>query len=143
MGLTQHKNSVPTIQEISKPPSTWGNVEKDGAGLCPVRGHSNVQGDRMGINHDPNSEFLDSLIREFGIKVAIQGIRFSRWYEEHVRSGSQCIPFNGWKFHIGNCSDTNVTAKAIRNCSLTVQINQAQPFASCYRKDRYYPAMPG
>ena len=69
MGLTQHKNSVPTIQEISNLLLLGGHVGREGAGLCPVRGHSNVQGDRtVGINHNPTSEFIDSLRREFGIQ---------------------------------------------------------------------------
>ena len=52
MGLTQHRNSVATIQEIANVLLLGGNIGKSGAGLCPVRGHSNVQGDRtVGINH--------------------------------------------------------------------------------------------
>ena len=61
MGLTQHKNSVATIQEIANVMLLGGHIGRDGAGLCPVRGHSNVQGDRtVGINHNPSKEFLDA-----------------------------------------------------------------------------------
>lgn len=68
MGLTQHKNSVPTIREIVNLLLLQGNIGKPGAGVCPVRGHSNVQGNRtMGIYEKPSSVFLDALEAEFGI----------------------------------------------------------------------------
>src|SRR6478736_10455617 len=70
MGLTQHKGAVATIQEIANLMLLRGNIGKPGAGLCPVRGHSNVQGDRtMGINERPPVAFLDSLERRFQFKV--------------------------------------------------------------------------
>ncbi|MER6938819.1 molybdopterin-dependent oxidoreductase, partial [Nocardioides sp. NPDC000441] len=60
MGLTQHKNSVATIREIASFLLLRGNIGKPGAGACPVRGHSNVQGDRtMGIWEKPPAWFLD------------------------------------------------------------------------------------
>jgi molybdopterin-dependent oxidoreductase alpha subunit len=62
MGLTQHKHAVATIQEIVNLMLLRGNIGRPGAGLCPVRGHSNVQGDRtMGIYHLPRPAFLDAL----------------------------------------------------------------------------------
>jgi molybdopterin-dependent oxidoreductase alpha subunit len=67
MGLTQHKHAVATIQEIVNLMLLRGNVGRAGAGLCPVRGHSNVQGDRtMGIYHLPRPAFLDALGEVFG-----------------------------------------------------------------------------
>ncbi len=70
MGITQHRHSVPTIQEIANLMLLRGNIGRPGAGLCPVRGHSNVQGDRtMGINERPPVAFLDSLERRFQFKV--------------------------------------------------------------------------
>ena len=64
MGLTQHKNGVANIQEVVNLLLLRGNLGKPGAGACPVRGHSNVQGDRtMGINERPAAEFLDRLGR--------------------------------------------------------------------------------
>jgi molybdopterin-dependent oxidoreductase alpha subunit len=70
MGITQHRHSVPTIREITNFMLLRGNVGRPGAGLCPVRGHSNVQGDRtMGINENPPAAFLDALEREFGFTV--------------------------------------------------------------------------
>ncbi|MCF3641371.1 FdhF/YdeP family oxidoreductase [Rhizobium sp. TRM95111] len=70
MGVTQHRHSVATIREIANFMFLRGNVGKPGAGLCPVRGHSNVQGDRtVGINEKPPAAFLDALEREFGFEV--------------------------------------------------------------------------
>lgn len=68
MGLTQHKHSVATIREVVNFLLLRGNIGRPGAGVCPVRGHSNVQGDRtMGIFERPAPAFLDALDREFGI----------------------------------------------------------------------------
>jgi len=70
MGITQHRHSVATIQEIANLMMLRGNIGRPGAGLCPVRGHSNVQGDRtMGINERPPAAFLDTLERRFQFKV--------------------------------------------------------------------------
>ncbi len=67
MGITQHRHSVPTIREITNFLLLRGNLGRPGAGVCPVRGHSNVQGDRtVGINENPPPAFLDALEREFG-----------------------------------------------------------------------------
>ena len=69
MGLTQHKHAVVTIQEVVNLMLLRGNIGRPGAGLCPVRGHSNVQGDRtIGIYHLPRPAFLDALGREFGFE---------------------------------------------------------------------------
>ena len=66
MGLTQHENAVETIQEVVNLLLLRGSMGKPGAGACPVRGHSNVQGDRtMGIWERPGKEFLDSLKKNF------------------------------------------------------------------------------
>ena len=69
MGLTQQKNGVMSIQEIVNLHLMKGAVGKPGAGTCPVRGHSNVQGDRtMGIWERPHKEFLDALVKEYGFE---------------------------------------------------------------------------
>lgn len=70
MGITQHRHSVIMIREITNFMLLRGNIGRPGAGLCPVRGHSNVQGDRtVGINERPPVAFLDALEKEFGFKV--------------------------------------------------------------------------
>src|SRR5207237_1533652 len=67
MGLTQHKNAVDTIKEIVNLLLLKGSIGKPGAGTCPVRGHSNVQGDRtMGIYEKPSPAFLGNIKRVFG-----------------------------------------------------------------------------
>ena len=70
MGVTQHLHSVATIREITNFMLLRGNIGRPGAGLCPVRGHSNVQGDRtVGINEKPPAAFLDALEKHFGFTV--------------------------------------------------------------------------
>lgn len=70
MGVTQHLHSVATIREIANFMLLRGNIGRSGAGLCPVRGHSNVQGDRtVGINEKPSQAFLDALEKHFGFAV--------------------------------------------------------------------------
>ncbi|AJY47197.1 FdhF/YdeP family oxidoreductase [Martelella endophytica] len=69
MGITQHRHSVITIREITNFMMLRGHIGRPGAGLCPVRGHSNVQGDRtMGINEKPSTAFLDALANVFGFE---------------------------------------------------------------------------
>jgi molybdopterin-dependent oxidoreductase alpha subunit len=70
MGLTQHRHGVGNVQELMNLLLLRGNIGRPGAGPCPVRGHSNVQGDRtMGIWERPGAAFLDALEREFGIRA--------------------------------------------------------------------------
>ncbi|PIE12401.1 MAG: CbbBc protein [Rhodobacterales bacterium] len=70
MGVTQHKHSVQTIREITSFMLLRGNIGRPGAGLCPVRGHSNVQGDRtVGINEKAPAALLDAMERELGVPM--------------------------------------------------------------------------
>ncbi|MBW9111201.1 FdhF/YdeP family oxidoreductase [Microbacterium ureisolvens] len=86
MGLTQHKHSVPMLRDVVNMLLLQGNIGRSGAGLCPVRGHSNVQGDRtVGIYEKPSSNFLDALDAEFGFAAprehgynTVQAIRAMR-----------------------------------------------------------------
>jgi molybdopterin-dependent oxidoreductase alpha subunit len=124
MGLTQHKNSVATIQEIANVMLLGGHVGKEGSGLCPVRGHSNVQGDRtMGIDHNPSDEFLSSLNEEFGIDVpynsgldAVESVR-------KMNKGEAGVFISMGGNFLSAMSDTMATAKGLQKCSLTVQIS--------------------
>ncbi|MDH6265363.1 molybdopterin-dependent oxidoreductase alpha subunit [Rhizobium sp. SG_E_25_P2] len=73
MGVTQHLHSVATIREITNFMMLRGHIGRPGAGLCPVRGHSNVQGDRtVGINEKPGDAFLDALEARFGLPMPRQ-----------------------------------------------------------------------
>ncbi|MGZ5414837.1 MAG: FdhF/YdeP family oxidoreductase [Aeromicrobium sp.] len=124
MGLTQHHNSVATIKEIVNVALAQGNIGKRGAGLCPVRGHSNVQGDRtMGIWEKPPRHFLDALRSEFGFEPprehgfdTVDAIRALRDKQAQVFIGL------GGNF-IQAAPDTDVTIEAMRKASLTVQIS--------------------
>ncbi|MBC7592578.1 MAG: FdhF/YdeP family oxidoreductase [Kineosporiaceae bacterium] len=124
MGLTQHHNSVATIKEVVNVALAQGNIGKRGAGLCPVRGHSNVQGDRtMGIWEKPPKHFLDALQKEFGFDPprehgldTVDAIRALRDGKAQVFVGL------GGNF-IQAAPDTGVTIEAMRKASLTVQIS--------------------
>src|SRR3546814_17245822 len=67
MGITQHRNAVATIREVANLALMRGSIGRPGAGLCPVRGHSHVQGDRtMGIYEKPPPALPDALAAELG-----------------------------------------------------------------------------
>jgi molybdopterin-dependent oxidoreductase alpha subunit len=69
MGITQHHSGTENVRQLANLALLRGNIGRPGAGICPVRGHSNVQGDRtVGITEKPTREFLDSLERAFGFK---------------------------------------------------------------------------
>ncbi len=124
MGLTQHKNAVDTIKEIVNLHLLTGSIGKEGAGLCPVRGHSNVQGDRtMGINERPTSAFLDQLDKSMGIRSprkdgfdVVESIRAM-----HDGRGKVFVALGG--NFLSATPDTSYTALALRNCLLTVHIS--------------------
>ncbi len=124
MGITQHKNSVATIQEIVNILLLGGNIGRPGAGLCPVRGHSNVQGDRtVGINHNPSEEFLESLEAEFGIKPVNRNGSDSVDAVKRMANGESTVFLSMGGNFLSAMSDTNSTAKALQKCKLTVQIS--------------------
>ena len=69
MGITQHRHGTANVHMLANLLLVRGQIGRPGAGLCPVRGHSNVQGDRtMGINELPSPKLLDNIDRVFGIK---------------------------------------------------------------------------
>jgi molybdopterin-dependent oxidoreductase alpha subunit len=123
MGLTQHKNAVATIQEVVNIHLLLGAIGRESAGLCPVRGHSNVQGDRtMGVFEKMPEWFLDNLEREFRFTAprrhgydtvaAIKAMHEGRAKVFYALGGNflQATP------------DTEFTAEALRKCRLTVHI---------------------
>ncbi|WP_203336767.1 FdhF/YdeP family oxidoreductase [Nocardioides limicola] len=124
MGLTQHRNAVATIKEVVNLALARGDIGKPGAGLCPVRGHSNVQGDRtMGIWEKPPPEFLDALAAAYGFEPP----------REHGHDTVECIhamlegkasvfvALGGNFLHAA--PDTALTAEALQRTALTVQIS--------------------
>lgn len=124
MGLTQHRNSVPTIREVVNFLLLRGNIGRPGAGVCPVRGHSNVQGDRtMGIHEKPAKEFLDALATEFDFEPPRQH-GFDVVETIHaMRDGRVRVFFGMGGNFIRATPDSAVTEQAMRQCRLTVQVS--------------------
>ncbi|WP_017938499.1 FdhF/YdeP family oxidoreductase [Zestomonas thermotolerans] len=124
MGITQHRHSVATIQEIANLMLLRGNVGKPGAGLCPVRGHSNVQGDRtVGINDRPPAALLDALERRFGFAPPRHpGHNTVEAIQAMLEGRSKVFIGLGGNFAQAT-PDSSRTHQALRNCALTVQIS--------------------
>ncbi|MFE9247483.1 FdhF/YdeP family oxidoreductase [Streptomyces sp. NPDC007088] len=124
MGLTQHKHSVPTIREVVNFLLLRGNIGRPGAGVCPVRGHSNVQGDRtMGVFERPADAFLDALQAEFGFAPprhhgydVVRAIRA-------LRDGEAKVFFAMGGNFVAASPDTEVTEAAMRRARLTVHVS--------------------
>ncbi len=124
MGITQHRNAVATVKEITNVALLQGNIGRPGAGLFPVRGHSNVQGDRtMGIWERPPQHFLDSIQKEFGFDPprehgldTVNAIRA-------LRDGQAKVFIALGGNFTAAAPDTEVTEQAMRNADLTVQIS--------------------
>ncbi len=124
MGLTQHTNAVSSIQEIVNLLLLRGSIGKPGAGTCPVRGHSNVQGDRsMGIWERPHKDFLDALQREFNFNPprehgfdTVEAIKAM-----HEGRGKVFLALGG--NFLSATPDTEYTAEALQNCRLTAHIS--------------------
>jgi molybdopterin-dependent oxidoreductase alpha subunit len=124
MGLTQHKNAVHNIREIVNLLLLRGAIGKPGAGTCPVRGHSNVQGDRtMGIYEAPPEEFLDSLGKHFDFEpprdhgyATVDTIR-------EMRDGNvKFFMAMGGNF-LSAGPDTQLVGEALSSCNMTVHIS--------------------
>lgn len=124
MGLTQHSHAVATIGEITNVLLLRGMIGKPGAGVCPVRGHSNVQGDRtMGIWEQMPEHFLASLDREFGITTPRKHGYDTVAAIRAMRDGRARV-FIGMGGNFASASpDTTVTEEALRSCALTVHIS--------------------
>ncbi len=124
MGLTQHKHAVATIQEIVNVMLLRGNVGRRGAGLCPVRGHSNVQGDRtMGIDHLPSAAFLDRLGAAFGFEPPrTPGLDTVETIHAIERDQVHAFVALGGNF-VSATPDTDRTARALERCTLTASVS--------------------
>ncbi|AQW55644.1 FdhF/YdeP family oxidoreductase [Streptomyces violaceusniger] len=124
MGVTQQRHGVPTIREIVNFLLLRGNLGTAGAGACPVRGHSNVQGDRtMGIWEQMPDSFLDALQREFGFDPprahgldSVNSIRA-------MREGRIKVFLSLAGNFVRAAPDSAVTEEAMRRCRLTVHIS--------------------
>ena len=124
MGITQHRNAVATIKEITNVALAQGNIGKPGAGLCPVRGHSNVQGDRtMGIWEKVPDHFLDALRDEFGFEPPREHGFDSVNAVKALRDGEARIFMGMGGNFVSAISDTEVAESAMRQADLTVHVS--------------------
>ena len=123
MGITQHTHSVATIQMMVNWLLLRGNIGRPGAGPCPVRGHSNVQGDRtMGIWEKPPAALLDKLEEVFGFKPPRQdGVDTVEAIQLMLDGGGKVFFALGGNFAAAT-PDTYETWKALRRCDLTVHV---------------------
>ena len=124
MGLTQHLNAVATIREVANLHLLLGAVGRPGAGLCPVRGHSNVQGDRtMGIFEKMPAAYHDAIDREFGFASPRKHGHdvVSSILAMHRGEGKVFFAMGG--NFLQATPDTRFTAEALRQCSLTVHVS--------------------
>lgn len=124
MGVVQHRNGVANVKEISNLAFLQGNIGKPGAGLFPVRGHSNVQGDRtMGIWERPPAHFLDALRDEFGFEPPREHGYDAVAAVKAFRDGEAKVFFGMGGNFVAAMSDTTVTEDALRKADLTVQVS--------------------
>jgi molybdopterin-dependent oxidoreductase alpha subunit len=123
MGLTQHRNAVATIREIVNLLLLKGSIGIKGGGTCPVRGHSNVQGDRtMGIYEKPSEAFLASIAQHFGFEPpAAPGYDVVESIHAMARGEIKVFMAMGGNF-LSASPDTLYTATALANCRLTVNV---------------------
>lgn len=123
MGVTQHTDAVATIQDIVNLHLLRGSIGKPGAGLCPVRGHSNVQGDRtMGIWERMTPVFRENLEREFGFTApAKDGLNTVESIAAMADGRAKVFFAMGGNFAAAS-PDTEAVASALTNCDLTVQV---------------------
>ncbi|MET0351674.1 MAG: FdhF/YdeP family oxidoreductase, partial [Rhizobacter sp.] len=123
MGITQHQHSVATIQMIVNLLMLRGNLGREGAGVCPVRGHSNVQGDRtMGINEKPTAAFLDRLGKVFGFEPPRSHGHDTVGAIEAMLEGKCKVFFAMGGNFAAATPDTLATYRALQSCDLTVHV---------------------
>ncbi|MEQ4531038.1 MAG: FdhF/YdeP family oxidoreductase [Mixta sp.] len=124
MGITQHKHSVDTVREIVNLQLLFGQLGKKGAGLCPVRGHSNVQGNRtMGIDEKPSQAFLDALGQHFNFEPPrAPGHNTVEALEAMLRDEIKVLIALGGNLAAA-APDSPRTEEAMQRCGLTVHIS--------------------
>jgi len=124
MGLTQHRNSVDTIKEVVNLLLLKGSIGKPGAGTCPVRGHSNVQGDRtMGIFEQPSEALLTAIEKVFGFTPPKKHGYDTVHAIKAMHEGRASVFFAMGGNFLSATPDTLYTAAALRKCSLTVHVS--------------------
>lgn len=123
MGITQHHNSVQTIQEMVNTLLLGGHIGRTGAGVCPVRGHSNVQGDRtVGINHHISPSFATRIQTNTGVFCPTQsGYDAVMSVQAMLRGDAKIFLSMGGNF-LSAMSDTKAVARALEQCEMTVNI---------------------
>ncbi len=124
MGITQHENGVDNVQAIVNFALLRGQIGRRGAGLCPVRGHSNVQGDRtVGIWEKMSPEFMQALGKEFAFTPpAHHGLDTVKTIEAMQAGKIKVFMGLGGNF-LSATPDTRYTSEALRRCRLTVQVS--------------------
>jgi molybdopterin-dependent oxidoreductase alpha subunit len=124
LGLTQHEHGVDTVREIVNLLLLRGNIGREGAGLCPVRGHSNVQGNRTcGVNHRPDKVFLDRLAEVCGFDPPREhGLGTVETIQAMRRGDVKVFVSLGGNFALAS-PDLPYTFEALRSCELTVQVS--------------------
>ncbi|MEO6529989.1 MAG: FdhF/YdeP family oxidoreductase, partial [Specibacter sp.] len=124
MGLTQHKHSVAMLRDVVNMLLLQGNIGKPGAGVCPVRGHSNVQGDRtMGIFERMPADFHDALDREFSFASPRPDGFDTVAAIEAMRDGKAGVFLGMGGNFVRATPDSNVTEAALNKLSMTAQIS--------------------
>jgi molybdopterin-dependent oxidoreductase alpha subunit len=124
LGLTQHEHGVDTVREVANLLLLRGNIGREGAGPCPIRGHSNVQGNRTcGINHRPDGAFLDRLAEVCKIDPPREpGLGTVQTIEAMRRGEVKVFVSLGGNFALAT-PDTPYTFEALQSCELTVQVS--------------------
>ena len=124
MGLTQHKNGVENIQECVNLLLAKGSIGIEGGGTCPVRGHSNVQGDRtVGINHNISPKLIEAIENEFGFTPPSEGGFDTVHAIQAMYEGKAKVFVSLGGNFVSAASDTEYTAQAVQNCDLTVSVS--------------------
>jgi molybdopterin-dependent oxidoreductase alpha subunit len=123
MGITQHRHGTGNVQQIANLLMLRGNIGRKGAGISPLRGHSNVQGDRtVGVTESPNDELLDGIARVFGFDPPRRKGHNAIEAVESIRDGrSKALVCLGGNLAVA-MSDPEVTFRAMRNLDLAVHI---------------------
>jgi molybdopterin-dependent oxidoreductase alpha subunit len=124
MGITQHRHGAQNVQQLANFAMLRGHIGREGAGICPVRGHSNVQGDRtVGITEVPSEEFLDRLERRFGFKPPRDhGHNVVTALEAMICGEVKVFVAMGGNFAVA-MPDWQTTQAALRNLELTVHVS--------------------